>query len=159
MARRRTPRYVEPRPRAGSVLQVGRSGSGRSRARRPGASGGGQHSRPGRATAARVAAIVLVLAAAVAGGILWRSHVTAAHDRAAAARRFAAAWAAGDRTAMWRALTPGARAAHPLAGFAAAYAAADRAAGVRGVAVGRPAGEHGGRIGVPVAVATADFGT
>ena len=40
---------------------------------------------------------------------------------------------------MWRALTPAARAAHPLAGFAAAYAAADRAAGVL---AGRRAGDR-----------------
>jgi peptidoglycan glycosyltransferase len=108
---------------------------------------------------ARVLGVVLVLAGALAGVIVWRSHVAAGHDRAAAARRFVAAWAAGDRPAMWRSLTPAARAAHPLAGFAAGYAAADRAAGVRRVTVGRPGGEHGGRIGVTVGVATDDFGT
>ncbi len=81
------------------------------------------------------------------------------HDRAAAAERFVAAWAAGDRPAMWRSLTPGARAAHTMAAFASSYVAADRAAGVRRVTVGRPGGEHGGRIGVAVGVETADFGT
>jgi beta-lactamase class D len=95
----------------------------------------------------------------VGGVALWRSHVDAAGDRAAAARRFAAAWAGGDRPAMWRALTPRSRAAHPEAAFAAAYGQADRAAGVRGLVVGPPGGAQGGRIPVAVAVATADFGT
>jgi peptidoglycan glycosyltransferase len=142
------------------VLQAGRTGSGRRRARRPSGLGAGHPGRRGwAAAAARALAVVLVLAAAVAGVIVWRGHVAAAHDRAGAARRFVAAWAAGDRPAMWRSLTPAARAAHPLAGFASAYAAADRAAGVRRVTVGRPGGEHGGAIGVAVAVQTADFGT
>ncbi|MEA2299230.1 MAG: penicillin-binding protein, partial [Solirubrobacteraceae bacterium] len=66
---------------------------------------------------------------------------------------------AGDRPAMWRALTPRARAAHPEPAFARQYGAADRIAGVRGLVVGRPGPERSGRIPLAVAARTADFGT
>ncbi|MCA1683099.1 MAG: hypothetical protein LC685_03800 [Actinobacteria bacterium] len=142
----RSPRYVEPRPRAGSVLQA----TGRTRRRRRRGVGPGRGA-PG--LDARLVAGIVFVAAVVGGAVLWRSHDSGAGDRAAAARRFAAAWAAGERPAMWRALTPRARARYPQARFAAAYARADRAAGVRSLTVGRPAG---GRVAA--AVATDDFG-
>ncbi len=154
---RRT-RYVEPRPRAGSVLQAGRAGAGRRRAGgrgRPRPGGGGF----GRPPVALLLGVLVVLAAAAAAVLVLVRRDHAIADRAAAARRFTGAWAVGDRAAMWRALSPRSRAAHPEPVFARSYGSADRAAGVRSLIVGRPAAERGGRIPVRVAVRTADFGT
>ncbi|MGI8803768.1 MAG: penicillin-binding transpeptidase domain-containing protein [Solirubrobacteraceae bacterium] len=145
---RRSPRYVEHRPRGGSLLQPGGRSGGRNR--------GG---RPGRVRPAGLIGLAVLLAAAVAAVLVLTAGDGGAAARAAAAQGFAAAWKAGDRVAMWRTLTPRARAAYPEATFAADYAGADRAAGVRRVTVGRPAAERGGRIPVVVSVATADFAT
>src|SRR4051795_12924583 len=116
MARRR-PRYEGPRRRAGSVLIE----SGLSRSHR------GRGPRRGRSM--RVLALLALAAAVLGGVVLWRSHAGGAADRRAAARRFATAWERRDTTAMWRALTPRARAADPLSAFSASYRQADRAAG------------------------------
>lgn len=129
--------------------------TGRTRRRRRGTRPG-RAPRPGRGSpvvVVRVLAGVVVLAAVVGGALRWRAHDAGAGDRAAAARRFAASWSAGDRPAMWRTLTPAARTAYPEATFAASYARADRAAGVRSVSVGRPANGT-----VVAAVTTDDFG-
>jgi cell division protein FtsI/penicillin-binding protein 2 len=69
------------------------------------------------------------------------------------------AWTRGDWAAMWRVLTPRARAAYPEARFAAAYRSADQAAGVRSLRLGAVGGEHGGVIALVVAVGTEEFGT
>ena len=92
------------------------------------------------------------------GVYLWRSQVEAADARQEAAERFATAWAERDHAAMWRELTPRARAANPERRFAAAYANAEREAGVRAVAIGRVGDERDGRVAVPVSIRTDVFG-
>jgi peptidoglycan glycosyltransferase len=139
-------------PRAGSVLISGQRPTRRRRGRRFGGRSGGGIPR-WSVVAALVAAVL------VAGGLAWRSRVQAREDRRAAAERFVAGWEHGDRLAMWRALTPRARAAYPEAAFAALYRSAHRGAGVRFVRAGGIGGEHGGRLALPVAVVLRDFGT
>jgi beta-lactamase class D len=138
-------------PRAGSVLLAGSRSRGRGRPRL-----GGRRQRrvPWRAIAA-----VLVVAAAVAGLVRWQSGVRAREDRGAAAGRFVAAWERGDHAAMWRALTPAARARHPQVAFAAAYRSAARHATLQSVLAGEVGSEHDGRVSVAVAVRTREFGT
>jgi penicillin-binding protein A len=146
MARGRS-RYEAPRHRAGSVLIE--SGMSRSRRGRGGGPGGWS----------RVLAVV-ALAAGIAGGVaVWRSHTDASADRRDAARRFAAAWERRDATAMWRALAPRSREAHPVSAFTASYRQADRAAGVRSVRIAGVGAEHGGAVALSVIVRTRDFGT
>ena len=156
MMDRRRSRYVAPGPRAGSVLLAGgRSGARRrrGRARRP--VGGG--SRPHRGV--WLLGVLVVVAAVVAGLLVWRSVASGDGGRRAAAERFLTGWTRLDWAVMWQALTPSARAAYPEARFAAAYRSADRAAGVRWVRVGKLGGDHDGEIAVPVWVGTAEFGT
>ena len=69
------------------------------------------------------------------------------------------AWVRDQWPAMWRALTPGARAAYPEQRFVAAYRGAYRAAGVRTLSVIKVGGESDGGIPVAVRVRTLDFGT
>src|SRR4051812_599667 len=145
MARRRS-RYDAPRRRAGSVL----IDSGVSRSRR------GRRSGPGGW--ARVLALLAVAAAGVGGVVVWRSHTGASHDQHVAARRFAEAWGQRDAPAMWRALPPRSRAAHPVSAFAASYRQADRAVGVRSVRIAGVASEGGGGVAVTAIVRTRDFG-
>jgi beta-lactamase class D len=116
----------------------------------------GRGSRPGGWT--RVLALVALAAVVVGGVVVWRSHTRASHDQRAAARRFAAAWERRDAPAMWRALTPRSRAAHPVSAFTASYRQADRAAGVRAVRIAGVGSEGGGEVAVPAIVATRDFG-
>src|SRR2546421_11245118 len=124
MARRRS-RFVAPGPRAGSVLLT-RSRSGpRRRGRRQ--VGGGL----GRGGGLRVLVVLVVLAALAGGVLVWRSLAGGDRGRRAAAERYAMAWVRGQWSGMWRALTPGARAAYPEARFVAAYPSAGRAGGVR----------------------------
>jgi cell division protein FtsI/penicillin-binding protein 2 len=142
MPRRRS-RYATPGRRAGSVLLSGPPARRRRRAPRFG----------------RVLVILAILAAVVGAAWFWRAREQAADDRADAAQRFATAWERGDRKAMWRALTPAARAETPEREFAAAYRSAYRAAGVEAVRTGELGEENSGRFAVPVAVRTDDFGT
>jgi peptidoglycan glycosyltransferase len=128
-----------------------RRGRGGLRRRRRGPAGG--------RGLARAAGVLVVLAAGGAGVVVWRSDVSARESRHDAALRFAAGWARGDRAAMWSALTPRARAAHPETAFAAAYRSSDRAAGVRTVRVVSLGSEHGARLALRVAVDTRDFRT
>ena len=147
-------RYATPGPRAGSVLlDTGRRGARRRSRRRRGRGGGFGWDR-----LFRWLIVLAVLAAAGAGVWYWRSHENAIDARHDAAQRFVAAWQKGDRTAMWRELTPGAQRATPQRRFATAYANADRAAGVEKVEVGRVGKEQDGRIAVPVTVRTDIFG-
>ncbi|MEA2157216.1 MAG: penicillin-binding protein [Solirubrobacteraceae bacterium] len=101
---------------------------------------------------------MLVAAALVAGGLIWRARTQARADRRAAAVAFARAWERGDERAMWRALTPGARAAHPLAAFTADYRTAAETAGVRTVRTGPIGTEHGGGVSFAAGVTLRDFG-
>ena len=155
MGRRRS-RYVVPGRRAGSVLL----GGGRSGARRRGGwarrpVGGGSRPRRGVWLLG-----VLVVVAAVAGGLfVWRSVASGDGGRRAAAQRFLTGWTRRDWAVMWQALTPSARAAYPEARFSAVYRSADRTAGVRWVRVGKLGGGHDGEIAVPVWVGTVAFGT
>jgi penicillin-binding protein A len=134
--------------RASSVLLV----SGRPPRRRGGVR---------RALGRVLAAAVLLAVLAAAGYVVWREVLRddGTGARHAAAQRFAAAWARRDAGAMWRALSPGARQATPLARFVASYRSADKAAGVEAVRVGRLAAERHGRIAVRVEVRTKDFGS
>ena len=154
MPRRRS-RYSTPGPRAGSVLlDTGRRGARRRRRRRRGGGGVGW----GR-LAGRLLVVLAVLGAAAGGVYLWRSHENAADARRTAAEHFAAAWQGRDPAAMWRALSPRARAITPERRFVTAYRNADRAAGVRAVKAGTLGPERDGRIALPVAVRTDIFGT
>jgi peptidoglycan glycosyltransferase len=155
MPRRRS-RYASPERRAGSVLLgTSRSRSRRlRRARRPRRGGG-----PGLAGIGRAIAVLAILAAIVAAVFVWRSQADAGDARSDSAQRFAAAWSRGDWATMWRQLTPRARAEYPERRFVSAYRMAGRIAGAGTVRVGRARGEEGGRIRVPVAVRTDDFGT
>jgi peptidoglycan glycosyltransferase len=146
-------RNVGSVPRAGSVLLTGKQ-SGPRRRRGLRFDGGS----PGGIPWWRIAAVVLV-AGAVAGVLAWRAQLQARDDRRAAAVRFVAAWERGDRAAMWRALTPQARADHTEAAFARLYDRAYRTAGVKSVRAGTMHGENGGRSALPVAVELRDFGT
>ena len=103
-------------------------------------------------------AALAILAMIGSGVYLWRSQVEAADARQEAAERFATAWAERDHAAMWRELTPRARAANPQRRFAAAYANAEREAGVRAVEIGRIGDERDGRVVVPVSIRTDVFG-
>jgi hypothetical protein len=104
--------------------------------------------------------IALAVLAAIAGGVYaWRSQVEAGDARRQAVERFAAAWSKRDHAAMWRTLTPQARAATPERRFVTAYGNADRAAGVEEVRIGRIGPERDGRVAVPVTIRTDIFGT
>ena len=140
MARRRS-RYATPGRRAGSVLL---DSPVRRHRRRP---------RIGRWLIG-----LLVLAAIGGGAYLWRAQAEAGDARREAAQRFAQAWEQGDRAAMWRTLTPRARAETPERRFSEAYRNAYRAAGVEAVDVGRLGAERDGRVAVPVSVETDIFG-
>ena len=154
MARRRRKRSTTFGPGAGSVLLPSSRSSPRRRRRSPSLGGGGR----GRGLPWRALAGLLVVAAIVAGGLMWRARAQARDDRHAAAARFVAAWEHGDRAAMWRTLTPAARAAYDEQAFAAAYRAAYRAAGVKSVrAGGKVPAEAGGRVKVTVTIDLRDF--
>jgi len=139
--------------RTGSVLTGGGHSAGR---RHRGLHFGGGR---GRGIVWGWLAAVAVLAAIVAGALAWHAQRQARADRHGAAVRFVTAWEHRDRAAMWRALTPRARATYPEAAFASSYREADRAAGVRAVRAGTVGGEHGGSAGVRVAVDLREFGT
>ena len=78
-------------------------------------------------------AALAILAMIGSGVYLWRSQVEAADARQEAAERFATAWAERDHAAMWRELTPRARAATPAAPVRRRLRNAEREAGVRAV--------------------------
>ena len=101
-------------------------------------------------------AALAILAMIGSGVYLWRSQVEAADARQEAAERFATAWAERDPAAMWRELTPQARAPTERR-FAAAYANAEREAACA-VAIGRVGDERDGRVAVPVSIRTDVFG-
>ncbi len=101
--------------------------------------------------------LLVAVAAILAGGFAWRWQTQAREDRRAAAARFAAAWQKGDRPAMWRALTPAARAKTPEAAFARSYDGVDTTAGVTSVRTGAADDERDGNISLAVAVKLRDF--
>src|SRR5450755_2168751 len=104
-----------------------------------------------RVCAAGAVAAGVGLVGGVRGG---RSHAGGEGGGRAAGEGFAMAWSRGDWAAMWRVLTPSARAAYPEARFAAVYRSAEKTAGVRSLRIGAVGSEHGGAIAVRVAVRT-----
>jgi penicillin-binding protein A len=147
-------RYATPGPRAGSVLLDTRGVRRRRRRRRRPYGGGGF----GWDRLFRWLLVLLVLAAIGGAAWVWRSRENAIEARHDAVERFAAAWAKGDRAAMWSELTPESQRTTPQRRFATAYANADRAAGVKSVKVGRISEERDGKIAVPVVITTELFG-
>ena len=79
--------------------------------------------------------------------------------RRAAAQKYAAAWAKGDRVAMRNLLDDDTKKAYSHKRFNATYRAAERAATVTAVRTGKVQKTRGGRFVVPVAVRTRMFGT
>jgi peptidoglycan glycosyltransferase len=142
------------RPRS-VLMPSGGSAPRRRRSRRPRRGGGGLR----LGAILRAIGVIVVLAAIAGGVVVWQTRTTAAQDRRDAAERFTTAWARSDWAAMWRALTPAARTAHPEAGFAAANRNALRAAGVDAVRIGRLGRPRGGGLPVAVAMRTREFGT
>jgi peptidoglycan glycosyltransferase len=138
----------------GSVLLPGGRPSSRRRSRGPKFGGAPRRRMPW----AWIAGLI-VLGAIAAGGLTWRAQTQAREDRHAAAVRFVRAWQRGDRAAMWRALTPRARARYGERAFTADYERADRAAGVASVRAAPVGAEQAGTSPVFVAVALRDFGT
>ncbi len=121
---------------------------------------GGARSRRARRSPARWLAglMLLVVVGAVVAVLVVVQRQRASNDRQrAAARAFVAAWEKRDVKALWALSTHATRPG--LAGFTHSYRQADAAAGVRAVVAGRPGPLKDGRIGVPVAVRTDDFGT
>ncbi|HEX7300215.1 MAG TPA: penicillin-binding transpeptidase domain-containing protein, partial [Solirubrobacteraceae bacterium] len=76
-----------------------------------------------------------------------------------AAQRFVSAWARRDAAAMWGTIDAHSRETYPRARFQRLYRSSDRAATVVAVRVGRLDGPRDGRVSVPVAVRTREFGT
>jgi peptidoglycan glycosyltransferase len=149
-------RYATPGPRAGSVLLDTRGVRRRRRRRRRGY--GGRGGGFGWDRLFRWLLVLLVLAAIGGAAWVWRSRENAIEARHDAVEGFAAAWAKGDRAAMWRELTPAAQRTTPQRRFATAYANAERAAGVKSVKIGRIGEERDGKIAVPVVITTELFG-
>ena len=105
--------------------------------------------------------LVGVLLIAAAGAATWFViHRDQAKDmRRDAAQRFATAWARRDFGAMWATLDARSRQTYPRAGFERLYRSANAAATTTAVRVGQITDARDGRVTIPVAVATREFGT
>ncbi|WP_354701506.1 Peptidoglycan D,D-transpeptidase MrdA [Paraconexibacter sp. AEG42_29] len=101
----------------------------------------------------------MLLGGAVAGALALTGSGDADRSREAAVRRFTTAWARQDPAAMWPALDPASKRAHPRSGFVEAYRAAYRAAGVTRVRVLTVNAPEDGASTASVAVRTRRFGT
>ena len=146
------------RRRSSSLRGVGSLNGGPRRTKRRGGGGGGRGG-GGRLVPAVIGLLALAaLAVAVVYGVD-TVRDSGRQEREDAARRFAAAYAKGDRAAMWRALTPAARTTYSEARFTQLYDQAEGEAGVRKVATGRLGEEADDRVGLPVAASTRRFGT
>src|SRR3954470_2865037 len=121
----------------------------------------GTRRRRGRGPRRFVGPLLAVLALAAAGGAV--AYVVpglrSADPRRSVAQKFAAAWAKGDRRAMWQLVDADTRKAYPLKRFSATYRAAERAATVAAVRTGPVRKARGDRLVVPVSVRTRNFGT
>ena len=102
---------------------------------------------------------VLALGAAIAAVVYVVLGTRNTDPRPAAAQKFAAAWAKGDRVAMRNLLDDDTQKAYSQKRFNATYRAAERAATVTAVRTGKVQKTRGGRFVVPVAVRTRVFGT
>ena len=114
----------------------------------------GSRSRRRRGPRRFVAPFLAVLALAAAGAAVAYVVLGSRHDdaRKTAAQKFAAAWAKGDRRAMWALIDEDTKKAYPQKRFNATYRAAERAATVATVRTGpvraaprRPPGRAGQR--------------
>jgi hypothetical protein len=101
---------------------------------------------------------VLALAAACAAVAYVVLGTRKDDERRAVAEKYAAAWAKGDKRAMWALLDDDTKKSYPPKRFNATYRAAERAATVRTVRTGKVV-ERDDRLLVPVAVRTSNFGT
>jgi cell division protein FtsI/penicillin-binding protein 2 len=101
-----------------------------------------------------LAALALI---ALAVGAYVGAHVMSGPQRAA--RDYARAWQRGDYGAMDRLLAPASRRRVSEGALRAAYRRTLDTATATGVVVGKPEGEHNGRVSVPVDVHTRLFGT
>jgi peptidoglycan glycosyltransferase len=102
---------------------------------------------------------LLALAAAVAAVAYVVLGTRNDDPREGVAKRYAAAWAKGDREAMWQLIDADTQKRYPLKRFSATYRAAERAATVRTVRTGAVRKVRGDRFVVPVAVTTRNFRT
>ncbi len=96
---------------------------------------------------------VVALGAGIAAG------VGASSESERVARDFGSAWAKGDYGAMYRLLSPGARARFDIRAFQGAYENARRIATATALRDAVPEGERGGTVPLPVTVGTRVFGT
>jgi peptidoglycan glycosyltransferase len=104
--------------------------------------------------------IGVLLLAALGAGVWFVIHQREVKDtRRSAVEQFAQAWARGDVGAMWATLDARSRKAYPRARFARLYKSANSAATLTAVRVGRITDPANGKVAVPVAVATRDYGT
>ncbi|MEA2382075.1 MAG: penicillin-binding protein [Solirubrobacteraceae bacterium] len=121
----------------------------------------GTRRRRGRGPRRFLAPLVAVLALAAAGAAV--AYIVLGprqgDARRSVAQKFAAAWAKGDRAAMWALADADTRKAYPLKRFSATYRAAERAATVAAVRTGPVRTARGDRLVVPVSVRTRNFGT
>jgi penicillin-binding protein A len=105
--------------------------------------------------------LVGVLLIAAAGAATWfvihREQVK--DTRRDTAQRFATAWAHRDLGAMWATLDARSRQAYPRARFERLYRSANAAATTTAVRVGQITDPKDGKVAIPVAVATREFGT
>src|SRR5918996_4427078 len=123
------------------------------RRRRRGRRGG-----PGLPGAPLLVGVLLVAAAgAAAWFVIHRDQVK--DMRRDTAQRFATAWAHRDLGAMWATLDARSRQAYPRARFERLYRSANAAATTTAVRVGRIADPTDGKVAIPAAVATREFGT
>lgn len=103
--------------------------------------------------------LALAALAAFVAGLL----VAGGSPEREAAERFATAWAAGDRDAMYAELSPAAQVSHPRRRFERRYERAEATATFTGLTVGEARGplEQGGEtlVAVPVSYETRSFGT
>jgi penicillin-binding protein A len=123
------------------------------RRRRRGRRGG-----PGLPGAPVLVAILLMAAAgAAAWFVIHRDQVK--DVRRDTAQRFATAWAHRDLRAMWATLDAHSRQTYPRARFERLYRSANAAATTTSVRVGQITDPSDGKVAIPVAVATREFGT
>jgi peptidoglycan glycosyltransferase len=105
--------------------------------------------------------LVGVLLIAAAGAATWfvihRDQVK--DTRRDTAQRFATAWAHRDLGAMWETLDARSRQAYPRARFERLYRSANAAATTTAVRAGQITDPSDGKVAMPVAVATREFGT
>ncbi|MGI8726986.1 MAG: penicillin-binding transpeptidase domain-containing protein [Solirubrobacterales bacterium] len=112
-----------------------------------------------RRATARLLPFAAVALIAFVGGAM----VADGGEEEAALARFAEAWAAGDRDAMYAQLTPESVAQNPPKDFEDAYRQAERTATIESIEVGEARGPieqgSGEALAVPVEIETRSFGT